>query len=166
MSAFKRILVPTDFSPLAAEAFRVAVGLAAPGGGEVVVVHVTREVAVVVENGPVTTGWTADKRSNLWDDFRGLRSDESNVRVTHELVAGRVAAAEIVELMEKFGCDLIVLGSRARAAAASASREPDGSDRSSRPLSGARRQSAGRARSGGATDVGSTPHNRVNRASF
>jgi len=111
MTAFRKILVPTNFSPAAAEAFRVAVELAALGGGEVVVVHVTGDVAVVVENGPVTASSSAGKGHNLWDDFRASVSTEPNVRVTHELVAGRVGAAEIVVLMEKFGCDLIVLGS-------------------------------------------------------
>ena len=51
MSVFKKILVPTDFLPAAAEAFRTAVSLARTGGGEVVVAHVTRAPAVVVENG-------------------------------------------------------------------------------------------------------------------
>jgi nucleotide-binding universal stress UspA family protein len=37
MTAFKKILVPTDFSPAAAEAFRVALSLAKTFGGEVVV---------------------------------------------------------------------------------------------------------------------------------
>jgi nucleotide-binding universal stress UspA family protein len=111
VTAFKKILVPTDFSPAAAEAFRVAVGLAAMGGGEVVVVHLAGDVAVVVENGPVTAGRSIGKGPNLWDNFRTAVTSEPNVRVTHELVAGRVGAAEIVVLMEKFGCDLIVFGS-------------------------------------------------------
>ncbi len=111
MTAFKKILVPTDFSPVAAEAFRVAVGLAATSGGEVVAVHVARDVAVVVENGPASTGHSAGTGHNLWDDFRPLVSNEPNVRVTHELVAGRVEAAAVVALLEKFGCDLIVMGS-------------------------------------------------------
>jgi nucleotide-binding universal stress UspA family protein len=111
MTAFKKILVPTDFSPAASEAFRTALALAESGGGEVVVVHVTPDVAVVVENGPVTTGRFAGKGHNLWDDFRASVSNDPNVRVSHELVAGRVSASEIVALLEKFGCDLIVLGS-------------------------------------------------------
>ena len=56
MSPFKKILVPTDFSPAAAEAFRTALSLTKAGGGEVVVAHITRGPAVVVENGRVTPG--------------------------------------------------------------------------------------------------------------
>jgi nucleotide-binding universal stress UspA family protein len=111
VSAFKKILVPTDFSPAAAEAFRAAVSLAKTGGGEVVVAHVTRGPAVVVENGQLTPGGAAGKPPNLWDRFRASVSDDPGVHVTHEVVvAGRVSAA-IVGLLEKFGCDLIVIGS-------------------------------------------------------
>jgi nucleotide-binding universal stress UspA family protein len=111
MIAFKKILVPTNFSPASAEAFRIAVALVAPHEGEVVVVHVTQDVAVVVEHGSITAGRSAGKDHNLWDDFRSIVSNEPNVRITHEVVAGKITAAEIVAKMEKFGCDLIVIGS-------------------------------------------------------
>ncbi len=112
MTAFKKILVPTDFSPAAAEAFRTAVTLAKAEGGEVVVAHVTRAPAVVVENGQVTPGNDAGKPLNLWNMFRALVSDDPSVHVTHEVVvAGRVSASGILEMLEKFGCDLIVIGS-------------------------------------------------------
>jgi nucleotide-binding universal stress UspA family protein len=94
MTAFKKILVPTDFSPAAAEAFRAAVSLARTCGGEVVVAHVTRAPAVVVENGQVTPGSGAGKPLNLWNMFRALVPDDPAVNVTHEVVvAGRVSAA-------------------------------------------------------------------------
>jgi len=112
MTEFKKILVPTDFSPAAAEAFRTAITLARTTGGEVVVAHVTRAPAVVVENGQVTHGSDAGKPVNLWNKFRALVPDDQAVRVTHEVVvAGRTSAAGIVEMLEKFGCDLIVIGS-------------------------------------------------------
>lgn len=112
MSAFKKILVPTDFMPTAAEAFRTAVSLARTCGGEVVVAHVTRAPAVVVENGQVTPGSAVGQPLNLWNMFRALISDDPGVRVTHEVVvAARVSAAGIVGMLEKFECDLIVIGS-------------------------------------------------------
>jgi nucleotide-binding universal stress UspA family protein len=111
VAAFKKILVPTDFSPAAAEAFRAAVSLAGAGGGEVVVAHVTRAPAVVVENGQVTPGGAAGKGLNLWDQFRTIVSDDPSVRVTHEVVVAARVSAAIVGLLEKFGCDLIVIGS-------------------------------------------------------
>jgi nucleotide-binding universal stress UspA family protein len=113
MTAFKKILVPTDFSPVAAEAFRTAVSLARTGGGEVVVAHVTRAPAVVVENRQVNPGSAADQPLNMWNMFRATVSDDSGVPVTREVVvAGRVSAAGIVRMLETFGCDLIVIGSR------------------------------------------------------
>lgn len=112
MTAFKKILVPTDFSPAAAEAFRTAVALAKPTGAEVVVAYVTRAPAVVVENGRVTPGGAAGGPANLWDKFRVLVPDDPAVRVTHEIVvAGRGSAAAILGVLEKFGCDLVVIGS-------------------------------------------------------
>lgn len=113
MPAFKKILVPTDFLPAAAEAFRTAASLARISGAEVVVAHVTRAPAVVVENGHVTAGVSAmDKPLNLWNLFGATVPEDSSVHVTREVVvAGRVSAAGIVGMLEKFGCDLIVIGS-------------------------------------------------------
>jgi nucleotide-binding universal stress UspA family protein len=112
VSAFKKILVPTDFSPAAAEAFRTALSLARAGGSEVVVAHVTRAPAVVVENGQLTPGGDAGERLNLWNKFQAAVSEDPNVHITHEVVvAGRVSATGIVGMLETFGCDLIVIGS-------------------------------------------------------
>jgi nucleotide-binding universal stress UspA family protein len=36
---------------------------------------------------------------------------DPSVRITHELVAGEASASELIVLLERFGCDLIVLGS-------------------------------------------------------
>lgn len=112
MTAFKKILVPTDFSAPAMEAFRAAVCLAKSNMGEVVVVHVTRAPAVVIENGNVTPAAPAEKNRNLWDDFRSAALEDPSVRITHEIVvAGPISAGRILNLLEKFGCDLIVIGS-------------------------------------------------------
>jgi nucleotide-binding universal stress UspA family protein len=112
MTAFKKILVPTDFSPAADEAFRTAVSLARACGGEVVLAHVTRGPAVVVENGQVTPGGAVGKPVNLWDRFRTSAPDDPTVHVTHEvIVASRASAAGILGMLEQFGCDLVVLGS-------------------------------------------------------
>jgi nucleotide-binding universal stress UspA family protein len=112
MTAFKKILVPTDFSPAAAEAFQAALSLAKAFGGEVVVAHVARDPAVVVENGQISAGPGAGKSRNLWDAFRPAASDDPNVRVTHEVVvAGPRRSARLLDLLERLGGDLIVIGS-------------------------------------------------------
>ena len=76
-----------------------------------VVAHVTRAPAVLVENGQVTPGSAAGQSLNLWNRFRVLVPDDHPVHVTHEVVvAGRVSAG-IVGTLEKFGCDLVEIGS-------------------------------------------------------
>lgn len=115
MTAFKKILVPTDFSPAAEEAFRTAVSLAKTGGGEVVVAHVTRAPAVVVENGQLAAPAAAGKPRNLWDRFRAHAPDDPTVRVTHEVVvADRASVAGVLGVLERFECDLVVVGSHGR----------------------------------------------------
>ena len=111
MTPFTKILVPTDFSPAAEEAFRTAVSLARTCGGEVIVAHATQTPTVVVEHGQVTPV-TAGPPLNLWNRFRAFLSDDPAIRVTHEvIVTARISAAKVEGLLEKFGCDLVVIGS-------------------------------------------------------
>jgi nucleotide-binding universal stress UspA family protein len=113
MNRFKKILVPTDFSPIASEAFHAAVSLAGTFGSEIVVAHVAQGPAVVVENGQVTTGRNAGEPGNLWERFQELNSHDPAVRVTHEVVvAGQVTAEKIAGMLDQFECDLIVIGSK------------------------------------------------------
>lgn len=94
MTAFKKLLVPTDFSSTAAEAFRVAISLVRLSGGELVVAHVTRDLAVVTEHGVAMTD-AASAGTNEWDRFRD--AETPNVKVTHELVAaGQIPAKTLV----------------------------------------------------------------------
>jgi nucleotide-binding universal stress UspA family protein len=51
MNAIHKILVPTDFSAHADEAFRVAHTLARAVGAEVILFHVAQPPAVVLEGG-------------------------------------------------------------------------------------------------------------------
>ena len=112
MIAFKKVLVPTDFSHAAVEAFQTAVALAKASGGEVVLAHVTRGTTIAVENGRITSDAAPVKSQNLWERFKVHESNEPSVAITHEIVsAGRVSAGGIVKMLEKFSCDLIVIGS-------------------------------------------------------
>ena len=69
MDATKKILVPTDFSPHAAEAFRHALMLAKATGAGVMVVHVARPPAVVVDGGRLSTGPNRGGPDDLWADL-------------------------------------------------------------------------------------------------
>ena len=110
MDAIRRILVPTDFSAHADEAFRVAHTLARATGAEVVVFHVARPPAVATEGGALLAG-PGQEPTNLWERFREFQSGDPRVRVEHRvIVADKPSAAHVLGILDKLGCDLIVMG--------------------------------------------------------
>jgi nucleotide-binding universal stress UspA family protein len=111
MRPIRKILVPTDFSPHACEAFRHALALAGPFGASVVVFHVARPPAVVIDGGRLLTDPAEGEPRDLWADLRKIKSDDPGVTVEHEvIVADRPGASHILEILERTGCDLIVMG--------------------------------------------------------
>jgi nucleotide-binding universal stress UspA family protein len=115
MDLFCKILVPTDFSAHADEAFRVAHLLARATGAEVVVFHVAHSPAVVSEGGPLLTEPGKKEAVNLWDRFEHMRAGDPKVRVEHQvIVADRPGAGHILDLIDRLGCDLIVMGTHGR----------------------------------------------------
>src|SRR5262245_4251869 len=115
MHAIHKILVPTDFSSHADEAFRVACNLAGAIGAEVVLFHVVRPPAVVAEGGQLLDDPQKGTTANLWDRFKGLMPNDPKVHVTHEvIVSNRTGATPTLEILDKLGCDLIVMGTHAR----------------------------------------------------
>src|SRR5215472_16764591 len=102
MDAIKRILVPTDFSAHADEAFRVAHTLARATGAAVVVFHVAHPPAVVSEGGALLAKPGAGEAANLWDRFPHLQSADPRVRVEHRvIVADRPGARHILEILDE-----------------------------------------------------------------
>ncbi len=93
MDAIKKILVPTDFSAHADEAFRVAHSLARAMGAEVILFHVAHPPAVVSENGQLLTDPTKGETVNLWDRFQRILFPESGVRVEHEVIVANRSSA-------------------------------------------------------------------------
>jgi nucleotide-binding universal stress UspA family protein len=115
MDAIRKILVPTDFSAHADEAFRVAHTLARALGAEVILVHVAHTPAVVSEAGRLLTDPRTGKMANLWDRFQNILPNDSRVRVEHQvIIADRPGAKHILEILDKLGCDLIVMGTHGR----------------------------------------------------
>jgi nucleotide-binding universal stress UspA family protein len=115
MNAIQKILVPTDFSAHSDEAFRTALTLARATGAEVVVFHVSRPPAAAVEGGPLLAGSGDGKMADVWNRFHQLPPSDPGVRVEHlTIVAERPGAAHILEVLEKSGCDLIVMGTHGR----------------------------------------------------
>ena len=115
MDSIRKILVPTDFSAHADEAFRVAHLLAGATGAEVIVFHVAHAPAVVSEGGPLQAGPGKKDAANLWDRFAHLQASDPRVRVRHEvIVAEKPGAGHILDLLDRLGCDLIVMGTHGR----------------------------------------------------
>jgi nucleotide-binding universal stress UspA family protein len=111
MDAIQRILVPTDFSEHADEAFRVAHRLAQAIGAEVILFHVARPPAVVTEGGRFLASPNKGDAVNLWDRFQSIEPTEPKVRVEHQvIVADRPSASHVLEMLDSLGCDLIVMG--------------------------------------------------------
>jgi nucleotide-binding universal stress UspA family protein len=111
MDAIKKILVPTNFSEQADEAFRVAHSLACALGAEVIVFHVAHPPAVVLENGSLLTEPSKVGARNLWERFRSSQPTDPRVKVQHEaIVANKRSATQILEILDRLGCDLIVMG--------------------------------------------------------
>jgi nucleotide-binding universal stress UspA family protein len=112
MSHFKTILVPTDFSPFASEAIRIASSLAREHASKLLLVHVAQRPITNVGGMPVppppALDWPALKRE-LDVAAAGIK----NVEVEPRLVEGEPADT-IVNFAREMGADLIVIGSHGR----------------------------------------------------
>jgi nucleotide-binding universal stress UspA family protein len=111
MSTIRNILVPTDFSLHAEEAFRMAHELAKATGAGLVVFHVSRPPAVVSDGTPGLSTPADVVGKDVWDRLRKFQPSDPAVRVEHEvIVADRPDASHILRILQQRGCDLIVMG--------------------------------------------------------
>ncbi len=115
MSSFRKILVPTDFSPHAQEAFRVAHDLATATGATVVVFHVFRPPAMVSDGDRLLVSRARGETKDVWEELRKIQAKDSAVRVEHDVImADRPDAEHILRILQDRGCDLIVMGTHGR----------------------------------------------------
>jgi universal stress protein A len=115
MDAIRKILVPTDFSAHADEAFRVAHAVARMTGAEVILFHIAQPPAVVSEGGRLLANPGKGDALNLWDRFQSNQPNDPKVRIEHEvIVADRPGATHVLEILDRLGCDLIVMGTHGR----------------------------------------------------
>ena len=115
MSAFRKILVPTDYSAQDREAFRVAHDLAKPTGASVVVFHVSRPPAVATDGDRLSSAPAPAAANDVSDELRTFQARVPAVRVEHEMiVADRPDARHILRVLQERGCDLIVMGTHVR----------------------------------------------------
>jgi hypothetical protein len=69
----------------------------------------------VTEGGTFLADPGKKEAANLWDRFHNIGPIDPQVRVEHEvIVAGRPSASHVLEILERLGCDLIVMGTHGR----------------------------------------------------
>jgi len=115
-----RILVPIDGSPAAEAGLREAIALAAALGSALVVVHATRESALMA--GPLGVAYYGDLLQELESAGEALVADaarharEAGVPCETAVVDGNLRAAweVIVEQVGATRCDLVVMGTHGR----------------------------------------------------
>jgi nucleotide-binding universal stress UspA family protein len=117
-TGYHRILWPTDFSPLAKAALPHAMGLAAEGEGELVLLHVLPSpaaYAVPDVSGAVWIPLQRKTRAAAQTQLRRLETlvKRSNVRVHAAMVEG-VPFLQILRAAKRLRCDLIVLATHGR----------------------------------------------------
>ena len=119
MSAFRSILVATDFSESSQEAFDVALGIARDTGSDVHVLYVVPDplnLPWVVEGAgmdfiELQHTWMADARRELTHLLTARAVDPAKVKGT---VALGTPAGEIMRHAAQWKADLIVVGSHGR----------------------------------------------------
>jgi nucleotide-binding universal stress UspA family protein len=113
MSAFRKILVPTDFSRHSREAFRVAHDLAKPTGASMVMFHVSRPHAVVSDGNRPLSAPAHTEAKDVGEQLLQIQAKVHAVRIEHEMiVADPPDAKHILRTLRERGCDLIVMGTR------------------------------------------------------
>lgn len=118
--AYRRILWPTDFSPLAAAALPHALKLAADSGAELVVLHVLPLAALFAIPEMMGAAWEQLDRENramgkaeLQRVTEQLQGKAPKLRV-HRVVAKGVPFDQILRVAKRLRCDLIVLATHGR----------------------------------------------------
>jgi universal stress protein A len=117
---FRRILWPTDFSPLAKAALPHALALAAAGEAELIVLHVLTPIAVYAPPPLSGPAWARmDKevreaaREQLHQAVEDIRAAGRAIRVRSLLVGGS-PFAQIPRTAKRLRCDLVVLATHGR----------------------------------------------------
>jgi universal stress protein A len=119
MTAIKRMLVPTDFSPASDIAFAYALDMAGREGSTLHLLHVVDEAnfataypdGFYVELPGVRAQLTTEANARLAD--MAARCAAANVAATTEVAVGR-AARVIAQIATARGTDLIVIGTHGR----------------------------------------------------
>jgi nucleotide-binding universal stress UspA family protein len=117
--SLRRIVVPTDFSPIADGALDTAISLARLAGAQIAVVHVSAPVVVLpppFELVPVPSLFPdLPRRLQEALEARAARVREAGLAVETEELAG-ATHMEIVRYAKETSADLLVMGTHGRGA--------------------------------------------------
>ncbi len=120
---FKKILIPTDGSPLSAQAANKGVCFARQIGAEVVALYVTQPFAATVGFDGMAAAYaitdedyekTANEQAQKYIQQVLDRADTAGVKATGKVVSNFIVADGIVQAAKENGCDLIFIGSHGR----------------------------------------------------
>ncbi|MBX3415163.1 MAG: universal stress protein [Pirellulales bacterium] len=108
----KKILFPTDFSTSSDAGLQHATVLARESGATLLIVHV-EEPPLAYGGGEMYYGVPNPDHAAIAEMLKAVVPTSPEVHYEHRLVVGE-PAAEIVQLAEKEGVDLIVMGTHGR----------------------------------------------------
>lgn len=120
---FKKILIPTDGSPLSAQAANKGVCLAREIGAEIVALYVTQPFAATVGFDGMAAAYaitdedydkTATEQAQKYIKAVLDRAETAGVKASGKVVSNFNVADGIVQAAEEEGCDLIFIGSHGR----------------------------------------------------
>ncbi|MBX6319599.1 universal stress protein [Pigmentiphaga sp.] len=120
---FKKILIPTDGSPLSAQAANAGVSFARSVNAEIVALHVTQPFAATIGFDGMAAAYaitddayekaSAEQAAKYLDAVTS-RADTAGVKSTALSVSNFNVADGIVQAAAETGCDLIFIGSHGR----------------------------------------------------
>lgn len=120
---FKKILIPTDGSPLSAQAANKGVCFARQIGAEVVALYVTQPFAATVGFDGMAAAYaitdedydkTANEQAQQYVKAVLDRAETAGVKATGKVVSNFNVADGLVQAATEEGCDLIFIGSHGR----------------------------------------------------
>lgn len=113
MISIKSILHATDFSESAKLAYEFATSLARDYKAKLLLAHVRELPIALTRNPDAFPVEPPEVEDALRKRLYGVRPDDEHMAVEHYLMVGD-PAAEILDLAEEKGCDLIVMGTHGR----------------------------------------------------
>src|SRR5690554_5145559 len=120
---FKKILIPTDGSPLSAQAANKGVCLAREIGAEIVALYVTQPFAATVGFDGMAAAYaitdedydkTANEQAQKYIKAVLDRAETAGVKASGKVVSNFNVADGLVQAADTEGCDLIFIGSHGR----------------------------------------------------